>query len=359
MSKQIKTTRRLFVKGMTGSAVLLSAPAIWTGAARAQDNRLIVGGSGGAIDDAYTQAYYKPYFEETGVEVIPVERRENPLAEVRAVVETQTYKWDFCEGIAHDVAATLAEDGYLEPLDLTGPAEEVMPSMKSETFVSGTSAAFILAYNSKHFDKKMTYADFWDVEGHPGRRGLRQSARETVSIALVADGVPPEEVSTVLQEEAGWERAFAKLDEIRDDIDVWWASSAQTPTLLQTGEVDLITTFNGRAQNVIDAGAPVAITWDGSFYNNYGWVIPSGSPKADQIRDFIKFCCRADRQAAAAEIYGTGPSNPNAIALVDPERAKVLPTHPDNIRNMALLDFGFWGPRQEEATMRFNEWLQG
>lgn len=359
MSNIIKPNRRTFIKTMAGSAAVMAAPAIWTSAARAQNNRLIVGGSGGAIDDVYTEAYYQPYFEKTGVQVIPVARRENPLAATRAIVETGTYKWDFAEGIAQDVAITLGEGGYLEELDLTGAAADVSEPMKTKHFISGTTGAFILAYRTDTFSKKMTYADMWDSGTYPGRRGLRKSARESVSVALVADGVAPGDVSSVLADEAGWTRAFAKLDEIKDDVAVWWSSAGQTPTLLQTGEVDICPTFNGRAQTVIDTGSPVAITWDGSSYNNYGWAIPKGSPKADMIRDFIKFCCEPEPQAIAAALYGGGPSNPNAFNFVDPERAKVMPTHPDNIKGMAQLDYKFWGPIQEEATKRFNDWLQG
>lgn len=359
MKSKNLTNRRKFLKGSTATAAsTLLAPAVWTSAARADMQRLIVGGSGGAIDDVYQEAYYQPYYEATGIQVIPVTRRENPLAATRAIVETGTYQWDMGEGIAQDVATTLGAGGYLEPLDLSGPISDVSDAMKTEHFVSATTGAFILAYNTKKYDNPISYADMWDVDQFPGRRGLRKSARESVSVALVADGVHPGEISSVLSDEAGWARAFAKLDEIKDDIAVWWSSAAQTPTLLQTGEVDICTTFNGRAQTVIDTGSPIAITWEGSTYNNYGWMIPKGSPKADMAREFIKFCVQPERQAVAATLYGGGPSNPNSFNFIDPERAKIMPTHPDNIKGMAQLDFRFWGPIQEEATIRFNDWIQ-
>lgn len=348
MSGFKELNRRKFIKGATGTATFLAAPAVWTSAVRAQENRLTVGGSGGVNNDVYTEAYYKPYFEKTGIEVIPVERRENPLASIRAIVETETYQWDFAEGIAHDVATALGEEGYLEELDLSGDTEDIPDSMKAPYFINSNVVAFVLAYRTDKFQQPISYANIWDVDELPGRRGLRQSARESISIALVADGVAPEDVSKVLADEAGWVRAFSKLDEIKDDIAVWWSSAPQTPTLLQTAEVDICPTFNQRAQSVIDAGSPVAITWDGSFYNNYGWVIPKGSPKTEMIRDFIKFCSDPKQQAIAGEKLGVGPANPNAFDFVDPERATALPTHPDNIKGMALLDFRFWGAVREE-----------
>lgn len=349
--------RRSIIKGLAGSALTLPAPSIWTGAARAQSRRLTVGDTGGEITRAYTEAFYKPYFEETGIKIIPIERRENPAAEIRAVVETGNYKWDFCEGVGHDVVVPLEESGLLEELDLTGDTEAIPASMKSRCFIGTVATAFVLVYRTDKFPSGVGYADIWDVEGFPGRRGLRQNARDTLQIALVADGVPPQDVSTVLANEAGWQRAFAKLDEIKPHINVWWSAAGQTATLLQTGEVDICPTFNGRARSLIDEGAPFALTWDGSFYNNYGWVVPKGSPKAEQAREFIRWCSSPKQQAIAGEILGFGMSNPNAISLMSPARALVTPTHPDNIRNMALIDFRFWGPIQEEATIRFNDWL--
>ncbi len=347
--------RRTLLKSMGAAGVALAAPAVWTGA-RAQ-NVLTVGDGGGAYTTAWSEAYYKPFFEETGIEVVPIERRDNPAAEIRAVVETSTYRWDFCGSIGQDVAHALTQDNFLEELDLSGDTEQIPDTMKSGTFVASDVGAFILAYRTDKFPQPISIADVWDVETFPGRRGLRQLARDTLQFALVADGVAPGDVTRVLVDEAGWERAFAKLDAIKPHVDVWWNSAAQTPTFLQTAELDICPTFNSRAQSVIDAGSPVGITWDGGFYTNFGWVIPRGSPKADMARQFISFCSKAQQQAIACAGLGVGPSNPRAFDHIDAERAKALPTFADNIAGMAPLDYVFWGPRQEEAATRFNEWL--
>ena len=84
---------------------------------------------------------------------------------------------------------------------------------------------------------------------------------------------------------------------------------------------------------------------------------PKGSPKADLARQFISFCSNAQVQAVAAAKTGWGPSNPNAIKSIDAERAKILPTYPENFKNQAQIDFKFWGAVQEDATKRFNDWL--
>ncbi|WP_108399012.1 polyamine ABC transporter substrate-binding protein [Devosia submarina] len=351
-------SRRQFLKTAgSATAVALAAPAFIRSASAA--DMLAIGDAGGAYTAAWTKAFYEPFQAETGVAVIPVERRDNPAAEVRAVVETGNYRWDLCASIGQDVAHTLVENDLLEPLDLSSDDVAAIPdTMKDDHFIASDVAAFILAYRTDAFHREITsYADMWDVEGFPGRRGMRQFARDTIQIALLADGVPLAEIPTVLADEAGWARAFAKLDAIRPNVDVWWSSASQTPTLLQTRETDICPTFNSRAQSVIDAGSPVKIVWNGGFFTNFGWVIPKGSPKADLARQFISFCADPERQAVACGEIGIGPSNPGAFDFIDPARSASLPTLPENLAQMGPLDFRFWGPVQEQAAERFNNWL--
>lgn len=361
MSIRKGLTRRRFIQlSATTVTMGLSAPAI-IGRAYGQTDTLTIGDAGGAYTRAWTEAFYQPFEQETGIRVIPVERRDNPAAEVRAVVETGNYRWDLCASVGQDVSHTLVENDLLEPLDLSSDDAQAIPdTMKDDHFIASDVAAFVLAYREDTITTPITsYADMWNVEGFPGRRGLRQFARDTIQIALLADGVALADIPDVLSEEAGWERAFAKLEEIRPHIDVWWNSAAQTPTLLESGELDICPTFNSRAQSVIDAGVPVRIVWNGGFFTNFGWVIPKGSPKADAARQFIAFCCSPERQAIACAQMGIGPSHPGAFDFMEPERSRTLPTFPDNLAQMGPLDFRFWGPLQETAAERFNSWLLG
>lgn len=68
----------------------------------------------------------------------------------------------------------------------------------------------------------------FDVEEFPGTRGLRRGAKFNREIALMADGVAPEDVYDELSTEEGVDRAFAKLDELKEHIQ-WWEAGAQPP----------------------------------------------------------------------------------------------------------------------------------
>lgn len=353
-----KTTRRTIVKGISLAAAGLSMPAIWRPARAAET--LVVADPGGVYTVAWTQAYYKPFTDETGIEIVPVARRSNPAAEFKAQVETGNYNWDISGGVNSDVAILVETQGLTEPLDWSGEAMEQIPdNMKTANYMADGVATFVLAYREDTFPDGLTsFADIWDTKTYPGRRAMRRLARDTIEIALRADGVPGgEEIYNVLSTDDGWKRAFSKLDEIKSEIQVWWDSSPQSAQLLQNGEVDICPTFNARAQAPAAAGAPVAITWNQGFYSATGWCIPKGTPKADLARQFVQFCARPDRQAAATETLPNGPSNPKAYDFIPEERAKMLPTYPDNFKQTAPVDGSFWGDHKAESDRRFNEWL--
>lgn len=87
----------------------------------------------------------------------------------------------------------------------------------------------VLAYNADKLKTSPTgWADFWDLEKFPGKRGLRKGAMYTLEFALMADGVAPKEVYKVLATREGQDRAFRKLDQIKPSIQ-WWEAGAQPP----------------------------------------------------------------------------------------------------------------------------------
>lgn len=350
-----RPSRRQVVAGLTGA---IATPWFWTPSRAAQS--LVIADSGGVYTTALTEALYKPFEKETGIEIVPVARRNNPAAEFKAQVETQNYTWDACGVMQFDEIALLNEAGYLDSIDLSGDDISAIPAdMKTDYFLADSVVSFVMAYRTDIFKKKLeSFADMWDVGGLPGRRGMRRVARDTIEVALRADGVAPgPDIYEVLSAPDGWDRAFRKLDELKAEVKVWYDSATQSVTLLQNGEVDVLPAFNARAQVAIDSGTPLEIVWNDGFYSKVGWCIPRGNPKADLARQFIKYCARADRQAAWTEWLTNGPSNPDAYEHIDDSKARTLPTFAENFAQQAPLDGVFWGKNKAMAQQRFNEWL--
>jgi len=197
-----------------------------------------------------------------------------------------------------------------------------------------------------------SWADFFNTGVTRGRRAMRRNPVDSIEQALLADGVAPDKLYPL-----DFDRAFRALDRIKKDVAVWWTSGAQSTQLLQSGEVDLCPSWNGRIQAAINAGAPVAIMWDQALWQTEGWVILKGGPNADLCREFIKFALEPSRQAIFAKATGYGPTLSEAIEKVDAATARTLPTHPDNRKSAILVDVDNWTANRDQATERFNRWV--
>ncbi|SEE67308.1 putative spermidine/putrescine transport system substrate-binding protein [Rhizobiales bacterium GAS191] len=351
-----RLSRRSLLGGLgAGAAALAAPPSI--GSAVAEAKRLVIRALG--IGSSFAEAYGKPFTEATGIEVVPVTGQNEPLGFMKQMVETKTYTWDMSI-VSKQIADQLASDGggYLEPLRLEGATGfQALPDIfKTSYYAANDVVGTVLGYRKTVVKRPPTsWADLWNVTEFPGRRALGKFPSDTLTQALLADGVDPKALYPI-----DFDRAFKSLDRIRKDVAVWWGSGAQSSQLLQSGEVDFCPTWNGRAQVAINAGAPVAIMWEQQFWQTEGWVIPKGSPNADLCRKFIAFALDPRRQAVFASKTGYGPSlGAAAIAHVDSAIAVTLPTHPDNAKTAILIDVGCWARVKDMANDRFNKWLLG
>ena len=75
-----------------------------------------------------------------------------------------------------------------------------------------------------------TIADFFDVKKFPGKRGMHTWANAVIEMALVADGVDPKDVYKVMDTQEGIDRAFKKIDAIKDHV-VFWSSGTSSRSL--------------------------------------------------------------------------------------------------------------------------------
>ncbi|MBB3063743.1 MULTISPECIES: ABC transporter substrate-binding protein [Limibacillus] len=351
-SGNMKVTRRDLL--LAAGAGVASVGAMGLPSKLLAAERITVADPGGPFKDAFGEAFYRPYEKASGITVANIAREHQPTSHIQAIVETKSYTWDVVTVTLAGQVLLGARD-LLEDLDWSGEhMQDIMPEARAKNWMGTDVYATTLAYRQDTLKGKepRSWADFWDVKGFPGRRALRRSPIDTLEIALLADGVDPKDLYPL-----DIERALNKLDDIRGHIDVWWTGGAQTSQLLQTGEVDMLPTWNGRAQTVIDGGAPVSIEWNQGLYSMEGWAIPKGNPKADLGRKFISYCADPERQAAFTNKLAYGPTNPKAYNFISAERAKSLPTAPQNIERMVLADQGWWGEHKEAAEQRFNEWL--
>ena len=157
-----------------------------------------------------------------------------------------------------------------------------------------------------------SWADFWDVEKFPGMRSLRSRPRTILEAALMADGVAREDVYDVLKTDEGLDRAFAKIEEIKPHVSVWWQSGAQPAQILGSGEAVMSNGWNGRLQAGIDEGLPIQMVWNGAVAELGYFMIVKGAPNMDTAVEFLRWVVKPESQAEFHKYVSYGPITPDA-----------------------------------------------
>jgi putative spermidine/putrescine transport system substrate-binding protein len=344
------------------------AAALGLATSASAETELTIVSWGGAYANSQVEAYQKPYMKEHPDVKLLSEDYNGGLAQVKAQVDTGNVTWSLVDVELSD-AVKGCDEGLLEEIDPSilpagvdgTPAEEdFLPNTLVDCAVGEIVWSTVFAYDGdkiKGDDVPKTIADFFDVEKFPGKRGLRKTPRVNLEWALMADGVPADQVYEVLQTDEGVDRAFAKLGTIKDQV-VWWEAGAQPPQMLADGEVAMTSAYNGRLFNAIfKEGKNFKIVWDGQVWDIDLWAIPRGAKHLDTILDFVKYSTDSQRLADQTNYISYGPVRKSSFALVGDKIKPHLPTAPDNFRNALQNDFEFWADNNDELNERFATWL--
>ncbi len=354
------------------SKILLASTALAFSAGAVSAAELTIVSWGGAYTNSQVEAYHKPWMAATGNTIVS-EDYSGGLAEVKSQVEAGNVTWDLVDVEMSD-AIRGCDEGLLEEIDpsILPDGADGTPAM--DDFIEGTVVdcavativwSTIFAYDHSVTENgPTTIADFFDLEGFPGKRGMRKSPKANLEMALAADGVAAADIYDVLGTPEGVDRAFAMLDRIKDDT-VWWEAGAQPPQLLADGEVVMTTAYNGRIFNAVAAeDKPFTIVWDAQNFDLDLWVIPKGAPNVEAAMDFVAFSTATEQLAAQASYISYGPVRKSSAPLVgsfhnkpELDMAPQMPTAPENFETAIQSDFEFWADNQDELNERFNAWL--
>ncbi|MBT0963085.1 ABC transporter substrate-binding protein [Denitromonas iodatirespirans] len=337
---------------LTSTLALLGTAAL-SGAAHAD---LTVISFGGANQKAQQAAYYEPFAAASGVKIVAGEYN-GEQAKIKAMVETKNVTWDVVEVESPELARG-CEEGLYEKLDYSkiGNKSDYIGKAVGECGIGTFVWSTVLAYNADKLKQAPTsWADFWDVKRFPGKRGMRKGAKFTLEFALLADGVKPADVYTVLATPAGVDRAFKKLDELKPNIQ-WWEAGAQPPQMLASGDMVMSSAYNGRIAAAQAEGKNLKIVWNGSVYDVDSWAIPTGSPRIKEAYDFIRFASQAKPQSQYAALIPYGPTHQGAVGMMDAKVAADLPTAPANLKGALPSNTEFWVEYGEDLEQRFNAW---
>lgn len=303
---------------------------------------------GGTTQDAQTKAWAEPFTAETAINVL----QDGPTdyGKIKAMVDSGNVAWDVVD-VEGDYAAQAGPDGLLEPLDFTViDKSKLDPRFVTDYSVGSFYYSFVIGCNKDAAGEcPKTWADLFDTAKFPGKRAFyKWSAPGVIEAALLADGVAPADLYPL-----DLDRAFKKLDTIKEDI-IWWSSGAQSQQLLASAETPFGSFWNGRLTALADSGVTVETSWDQNITAADSLVVPKGAKNKAEAMKFIALATSAKPQAEMAAATGYAPINLDAPAEMDP---KVRATLPDaQGATQVNADMEYWAAHRDEIGTRWYAW---
>ena len=332
---------------------------------------LSVASLGGPLQDARQAALFTPFSKQSGVQV-QLHGWDGALATLQAQAQTRGDKggsggWDLV--LMEEAPLRVAcRQGLFLSRPLAANASDILPdSSGRDCGVPAWRMNLVLAWDKSRVDMTPTWADFWDVARRPGKRGLRRDPRGTLEIALMADGVAPDEVYRTLATPEGVDRAFRKLDQLKPYI-VWWNTSAEAVQIIDGGAVLMTSAPDDEVVTADQAShRNFGTQWAQSLGIRVDWGVPRATTPERRVlaQQLLGFLADPVHQPdppathpAMPSTQATGEKPPSGQpATPAPEAAKDAPGSDGHRRATLMMDDAFWSDHLVALRQRLDSWI--
>jgi putative spermidine/putrescine transport system substrate-binding protein len=308
---------------------------------------------GGTTRAAMQSVFYDSFHDATGVKVVNADADD---AQFLLMARRGRSQWDGMLQVP-GTASLWAQQGLLQKLPSWIPRSDFDQDRTMRDYLAGGFyAAWALGYLNSAYQtaKPESWADFFDTKRFPGKRVLWNNPDANFEAALLADGVPPEQLVPL-----DFDRAIAKLDSIRGDL-LFGDSPSAVQQLLATGTATMTVMLTGRLVPLISAGTDLGICWNQAIVQgDTGPIVPRGAEHSDTMHALIYWMTDPARQAAFTRITGYGPTNAKAFELLDDDTIAMLPNSPEHLKLGVRYDFLERAKQQPEYVKRWTKWLAG
>ncbi len=311
--------------------------------------------------------FVRPYEAENKVRV-NVEHYNGGLSEIRDQVESANVIWDVVDLTQAD-SLRACEAGLLEDLSGIDLPDAADGTPFRDDFVEGAlndcgvgvivwATAFAHSNSAFPDNPPSTIADFFDTDKYPGARAIRDDPTVIMEWALMADGVPRDQVYTLLETDEGTDRAFAKMKDIRSGLQVW-QSGRQPVRLLNSGDVtmSMIWATTGATAST-EEGADFSVVMDGRVIELDLFGIPKGSLYKEEAIEFIRFASSTKSLANMVSYLPNGPTRKSSLSLLSDETLNQIPNGPAYENKLGILsDAEWWAKNHAQLEEKFRAWM--
>ncbi|MEO3997010.1 extracellular solute-binding protein [Mesorhizobium sp. CAU 1732] len=345
--------RRQHIPALIGATLVLGS------CLPAMADEVVIATTGGLMRNTLEEHMYLPFQEATGTEIIPFDIEvPDQWARAEGMVRSGNVEFDIVTATGPDLVDKADMLLDIPCADLANITEQGLDGACTTKGVARTTGGMILTYNSEVFADAapQNWADFWDLERFPGPRGLPDTGDRDwwlPAVALLADGVAKEDLFPL-----DLDRAYAKLDEIRPHVAVWWKTGNQVQQIMRDNEVVMTMSYSGRSLAVINDGSPYAMAWDGALRDTGYFAILKDSPNPEGALSFIDyFYGNAEGHPAFMRAVGYATSSKAGLAQLPEEEQRLFATYPENYAGLVDPDFEWIGANRDMLRERWTSWL--
>jgi putative spermidine/putrescine transport system substrate-binding protein len=272
------------------------------------------------------------------------------------MIQSGNITWDVVT-VDSDFATRGGKQGLLEKLDYSViKTDGFDKKFISDYGIGAETFDVAIAYNTNVYSKDnhpKTWTEFWDSKKYTKARTMYKYPVGTLESALLADGVKPDQLYPL-----DVDRAFASLDKIKNNVNLWWTSGAQPPQLLSSGQNDIGVCWNGRITAAKTGGSPVDVEYNEAIVCGDSWVVPKGAKHKDLAMQFINFASTAEAQAQFSKLIDYAPTNSKALDLLpDDVKKRIGKSSSDANTKQIIVDSEWWADNFDSVNERFEKWL--
>ncbi len=348
--KDGRMDRRVFLALCGASGVAMNS--VLAGDAEAAADHVVMWNWGGQSVECHGAAIGVPFTEATGKGV--KFDTSGPLeGKIKEMVDSGNVTADVADADLFN-AVSLGPTGHLEAIDYNVVSKEkTLPGYALEYGVSIILYGYAFVYDTEAYGDTPpeNWADFFDTAKFPGTRALYKWANGSLEAALMADGVPGDQLYPL-----DMERSLAKIKSIKDDS-IYWGSGSEVHSMVVNNEASMAIIWQNRGRNIEnDTDGRYKLVNNQALAMPGAYIVPKGNPAGrEAAMQFIATAQDVPAQLQLLECLGMTPSNPEAFGQIPESQQPYAITSAMNIDKIVYNDPEWWGKNGGDAVNAFLE----